>query len=79
MDINCPFKAALTMDINCPYISSTKAATPRLNEIILQDGGFSPSHRTQSACFVSLQALLSCGALERARSSLKLASEQHGV
>jgi hypothetical protein len=37
---------------------------------------FSPSHRMQSACFISLQALLSCGALERARSSLKLASEQ---
>ena len=29
----------------------------------------------QSACFISLRALLSCGALERARSSLKLASE----
>ena len=36
---------------------------------------FSPSHRMQSACFISSQALLSCGALERARSSLKLALE----
>jgi hypothetical protein len=34
---------------------------------------FSPSHRMQSACFISLPALLDCGALERARSSLKLA------
>ena len=34
---------------------------------------FSPSHRMQSACFISLSALLDCGALERARSSLKLA------
>ena len=35
---------------------------------------FSPSHRTQSPCFISSQALLSCGALERARSTFKLAS-----
>jgi hypothetical protein len=32
---------------------------------------FSPSHRIQPPCFISLQALLSCGALERARSTLK--------